>query len=106
MKWCALAALALIACASPPEPVRTPPPPAKLSDRLPKRSELPCFPCHSQIVFEKGPKFAHASVGHRDAGHCHLCHQGMGHKGRAIDTAACLRCHEDGPPTPDDDTGR
>jgi hypothetical protein len=102
VRWVALPALALLACAAPPEPTRTAPPPAKLADRLPKRTELPCFPCHSQIVFEKGPKFAHASIGHRDAGHCHRCHQGMGHQGRAIDKGACLACHEDGPPEPEE----
>jgi hypothetical protein len=84
------------ACAGAPEPARTPPKPRTLAERLPKRSELPCFPCHSQIVFEKGPRFAHASVGHRDAGHCHRCHLGMGHHGRDVDRTACLSCHPDG----------
>ena len=86
------------ACAGAPEPARTLPKPKTVAERLPKRSELPCCPCHSQIVFEKGPKFAHASIGHRDAGHCHRCHVGMGHHGRDIDTTACLTCHPDGAP--------
>ena len=98
MRWLLLLAIAWAGCAGPQEPARPPAPPAKLSDRLPRRADLPCFPCHSQIVFEKGPNFAHASIGHRNAGHCHLCHQGMGHHGRAIDRGACLTCHPDGPP--------
>lgn len=91
----------LFACAGAPEPVRQPPNPKTVAERLPKRTELPCFPCHSQIVFEKGPKFAHAAVGHRDAGHCHRCHVGMGHHGRDIDKGACLSCHPDGAPRPE-----
>ena len=106
MRWSALLVVAWAGCAAPTEPARTPAPPRTVAERLPRRGDLPCFPCHSQIVFEKGPKFAHASVGHRDAGHCHRCHQGMGHQGRAIDRTACLACHEDGPPTPDEETGR
>lgn len=90
-----------VACAGAPEPVRPPPAPKPIAERLPKRSELPCFPCHSQVVFEKGPNFAHASIGHRNAGHCHLCHMGMGHHGRDIDRSACLSCHPDGPPEPE-----
>lgn len=63
--------------------------------RVPQRSELVCFPCHSQIKFEKGPPFAHASAGHRGAGHCHACHVGKGHEPRQIDREACLTCHEE-----------
>jgi hypothetical protein len=94
--------LLAFACGAPPEQPARPAAPAKAAvERLPKRSELPCFPCHSQVVFEKGGKFAHASIGHRDAGHCHLCHLGMGHHGRDIDRTACLSCHPDGAPEPE-----
>jgi hypothetical protein len=99
VRACALLLLiACAGCAARGEPARAPAPPVTRSDRFPRRADLPCFPCHSHLVFEKGPDFAHASAGHRNAGHCHLCHQGMGHQGRAIDRTACLACHEDGPP--------
>ncbi len=65
------------------------------ADKLPKRADLSCFPCHSLIKFEKGPPFAHEGPGHRTAGHCHLCHVGSGHEGRAIDRNGCLGCHEE-----------
>jgi len=100
VRWPLLLLAAWAGCTAPQEPARTPAPPVKLADRLPKRADLPCFPCHSHVTFEKGPAFAHASVGHRDAGHCHRCHQGLGHGGRTIDRTACLACHEDGPPPP------
>ncbi|HET9751457.1 MAG TPA: hypothetical protein VFP52_00785 [Myxococcales bacterium] len=94
--------LLAFACGAPPEqPARAPATAKAAVERLPRRSELPCFPCHSQVVFEKGPNFAHASIGHRNAGHCHLCHMGMGHHGRDIDRSACLSCHPDGPPEPE-----
>ena len=63
---------------------------------LPQRADLPCFPCHSQLKFEKGPRFPHALSAHRIAGHCHTCHVGAGHHGREIDRTACLSCHEAG----------
>ncbi len=69
---------------------------AALAGRLPQRQDLVCFPCHSQLKFEKGPPFAHAASHHRNAGHCHVCHLGQGHEGRPIDKAACLTCHEEG----------
>ena len=77
-----------------------PPPPAGpvLAATLPPRSGLRCFPCHSQLKFEKGPAFPHALAAHRAAGHCHVCHLGTGHHGREIDGAACLTCHEAGSP--------
>ncbi|MFL5290369.1 MAG: hypothetical protein ACJ79U_02530, partial [Myxococcales bacterium] len=55
--------------------------------------DLVCFSCHSQAIFEKGPKFAHASAAHGGAGHCHVCHRGAGHEPRAIERSACLTCH-------------
>ena len=67
--------------------------PAALAARLPQRPDLVCFPCHSQLKFEKGPPFAHAASHHRNAGHCHVCHTGAGHEGRVIDRTACLTCH-------------
>jgi hypothetical protein len=68
--------------------------PESLAARLPKRLELPCFPCHSTVTFKKGQRFPHDNLGHRDAGHCHRCHVGsMGHGGRSIDKTACLSCH-------------
>jgi hypothetical protein len=93
--------LVAFACGGPEGPARPPPPAKAAVERLPRRGDLPCFPCHSQLVFEKGPKFAHASIGHRDAGHCHRCHVGMGHHGRDIDRGACLSCHPDGAPEPE-----
>ena len=86
--------LLLAACGAPP------PQPEKraLVARVPQREELPCFPCHSQVKFEKGPPFPHAKAPHKFAGHCHLCHEGMGHEGKTIDRAACLGCHEEGSP--------
>ena len=66
-----------------------------LADRLPKRSELVCFPCHSQQKFEKGP-FPHKNIAHKNAGHCHTCHMGSAHEGRTIDRTACITCHEEG----------
>lgn len=65
------------------------------TDRLPKRAELACFPCHSQQKFERGP-FPHKNVAHKNAGHCHTCHQGSAHEGRTIDRTACITCHEEG----------
>lgn len=98
----ALLLAALAACnASPLEPQAAPrsfPPLSAekgLAARLPKRADLPCFPCHSHVKFEKGP-FPHGSIGHRDAGHCHKCHLGTGHEGHVIDRTACLSCHEEG----------
>jgi hypothetical protein len=67
--------------------------PASFEDRLPKRADLPCFPCHSIVKFEKGP-FPHKKAPHKGAGHCHFCHMGSGHEGRSIDRSACLTCHE------------
>lgn len=96
----AVLVLALAACdwAPPPTPAERErargPVKVALADRVPKRSELVCFPCHSQVVFEKGPPFPHQSIGHRGAGHCHRCHQGSAHEGRTIDRSACLSCHE------------
>ena len=67
--------------------------PEASASRLPRREDLVCFPCHSQAIFEKGPKFAHGSTAHRGAGHCHVCHRGAGHEPRAIERSACLTCH-------------
>jgi hypothetical protein len=93
----AAAALALAAaCGSAPAAQPRPEPPATRVARLPSRSELVCFPCHSHLKFEKGPPFAHGSAAHRQVGHCHVCHQGTGHEPREIDRGACLACHEAG----------
>jgi hypothetical protein len=90
----AAALLLLAGCGA---PVRERPaekrPPVALAARVPQRSELVCFPCHSQVKFEHGPPFAHALAGHRGAGHCHVCHLGKGHEGREIDVDACVSCH-------------
>jgi hypothetical protein len=92
--------LVLAACdwAPPPTPAEVAkakgPVKVALEDRVVKRAELVCFPCHSQVVFEKGPAFPHKSIGHRSAGHCHRCHIGSAHEGRQIDRSACLSCHE------------
>ena len=97
-----LAALgaALAGCPGLPEGPKPQPPSAvrkvvAFADRLPKRSELVCFPCHSQQKFEKGP-FPHKNVAHKNAGHCHTCHMGSAHEGRTIDRTACITCHEEG----------
>ena len=98
--WLIAAALglALTGCPGLPEGPK-PQPPSKvrkavsLTERLPKRSELACFPCHSQQKFEKGP-FPHKNIAHKNAGHCHTCHMGSAHEGRTIDRTACLTCHE------------
>lgn len=91
---------ALAGCPGLPEGANQAPPSKvrkvlSLTDRLPKRSELACFPCHSQQKFEKGA-FPHKQVAHKNAGHCHTCHQGSAHEGRTIDRLACLTCHEEG----------
>jgi hypothetical protein len=90
------AALALaLACGAPPR-APDPGPQAVATARLPRSDELACFPCHSHLNWQKGPPFPHALAAHRAAGHCHVCHQGMHHEGRAIDRAACLSCHDQG----------
>ena len=93
------AALLLAVAACNPPPV-APPAPAQpgptLASRVPRREDLVCFPCHSQLKFDQGPPFAHALAAHRQAGHCHVCHQGSGHEPREIDQAACLACHRKG----------
>lgn len=90
----AAAILLAIGCSTPPPPAAVEPARPILAARLPQREELVCFPCHSLVRFEKGPPFAHAFAAHRGAGHCHLCHQGQHHEGRAIDRGACLSCHD------------
>lgn len=94
-----LAALALCALAAGCNPfsdaLGAPPPARPAAARVPQRTELVCFPCHSQLKFEKGPPFAHASAAHKAVGHCHSCHMGSGHEPREIDRAACLTCHEE-----------
>ena len=94
MRPAAALALLLLGCGTvpPPSPAAAP----VRTARLPQRAELACFPCHSQLQFEEGPKFPHALTAHRRAGHCHLCHLGSGHHGREIDRGACLTCHEEG----------
>ena len=104
-------AAAVLACGGPLRPIESPESPAapaKLAEaalhgtaapvkRLPTPADLPCFPCHSAIKFEKGPPFAHGIEAHRTAGHCHLCHQGEGHHdGKTLDRGACLTCHAEG----------
>ncbi len=99
MTRAALLMLLAAACGAPadppPAPFVTPRDPATLAAKLPQRQDLVCFPCHSQLKFEKGP-FPHAKAAHKMAGHCHVCHQGSHHEGRAIDQDACLKCHEQG----------
>jgi hypothetical protein len=91
--------LALAGCPGLPEAPKQAAPKARkavsLTDRLPKRAELVCFPCHSQQKFERGP-FPHKNVAHKGAGHCHTCHMGSAHEGRTIDRTACITCHEEG----------
>ena len=92
----AAALLLAAACSAPPPPVAAVErKPQLLAARLPQREELVCFPCHSHVRFEKGPPFAHGLMAHRNAGHCHVCHQGQHHEGRAIDRGACLTCHDE-----------
>lgn len=86
--------LALAACGPPPAPPPRQEP--QSAARLPERADLPCFPCHAQLKFKNGPPFGHATAAHRSAGHCHVCHVGMGHHGNEIDRAACLGCHQEG----------
>jgi hypothetical protein len=62
--------------------------------KLPKPADLPCFGCHDLKNFEEG-KFPHANSAHSEAGHCSVCHAGLGHHGVPIDRSACLECHED-----------
>ena len=89
--------LSLAACGGPLTPPGKPAAPRAVAARaLPQRADLPCFPCHSQLKFEKGPRFPHALSAHKHAGHCHTCHVGAGHHGREIDRNACLSCHEEG----------
>lgn len=94
MKGVAATAVLLAACGAAPPPPQGPAP--ALTARLPARADLPCFPCHSQVKFEKGRRFPHALAAHQRAGHCHLCHLGAGHHGREIDREACLTCHQEG----------
>jgi len=86
------------ACGGPPPAALEGPKPkaesAAVAAKLPKPDDLPCFPCHSLLNFEKGPPFPHARAAHKMVGHCHNCHQGAHHEGRAIDKAICLTCHE------------
>lgn len=98
MKRALMLLLFAAACGAPepPAPFAAPRDPATLAARLPKREDLVCFPCHSQLKFEKGPPFPHAKAAHKMAGHWHVCHQGSHHEGRAIDKTACLTCHEAG----------
>ena len=96
MKRAATLVLLVLGCGGAPS--ATPPLAAVRPPVLPRRSELTCFPCHSQLKFEKGPAFPHALAAHRAAGHCHVCHLGSGHHGRQIDGGACLTCHEAGSP--------
>ena len=90
--------LGLLAAAcggSPPAPREEPRPQAvTVAAKLPRPDDLPCFPCHSLLNFEKGPPFPHARAAHKMVGHCHNCHQGAHHEGREIDKAICLTCHE------------
>ncbi len=95
-----LAAVLTAACGAPadppPAPFVTPRDRAALAARLPQRQDLVCFPCHSQLKFEKGA-FPHKNAAHKNAGHCHLCHVGWHHdEERSIDRSACLTCHEEG----------
>jgi cytochrome b subunit of formate dehydrogenase len=69
---------------------------AARADKLPKPTEVACFPCHSTVTWASGPAFPHAVKAHRLQGHCHTCHQGAGHEGRRIDPKACTGCHEEG----------
>ena len=95
MTRAALALLVLAVACKPALPVAQAgePKPRAAASRLLRREDLVCFPCHSHVSFEKGPRFAHASAGHRGAGHCHVCHRGAGHEPRAIERSACLTCH-------------
>lgn len=90
----AAAILLAVSCSAPPPSGIVEARPQVLGARLPQREELVCFPCHSHVKFEKGPRFAHGLPAHRGAGHCHVCHQGQHHEGRAIDRGACLSCHD------------
>jgi hypothetical protein len=69
---------------------------AAAAGRLPQPTGVACFPCHSTVKFAKGPPFPHASAAHAKAGHCHVCHRGVGHQPKTIDRGACLRCHAEG----------
>jgi hypothetical protein len=69
---------------------------AAAAGRLPQPTDVACFPCHSTVKFAKGPPFPHASAAHAKAGHCHVCHKGMGHEAKTIERGACLRCHAEG----------
>jgi hypothetical protein len=70
---------------------------AAAGEKAGPKMKLPCFECHDAQRWVDGPGFPHNDL-HADAGHCHVCHIGLGHKGESsIDTSACKGCHDEVP---------